>query len=265
MPRHGLLAEVVAEFLGTLVMLTLGGGVVAMTVLFPTGVPGELVYGGWISLVLGWGLAVAFGVYVSGRISGGHLNPAVTLSMAVFRGFPWRKVIPYFLAQLAGAFAGAALVFFNYREAIARFDPGLERTAGIFTTFPAFPDVPAAGFFDQVLGTALLLLLIFAIMDERNQPPQANLAPLVIGLIVVAIGFCFGKLHGYPINPARDFGPRLLTALVGYRNNGLTGASSVWWVPIAGPFAGGLIGAGLWDLVLRPLLPEKPPQNLPDQ
>jgi glycerol uptake facilitator protein len=257
MPRHGLLAEVVAEFLGTLVLLAFGGGVVAMVVLFGSGVPGEVVSGGWTNITLGWGLAVTFGVYLSVRISGGHLNPAVTLALAVFRGFPWRKVVPYCLAQVAGAFAGSALVFFNYREAIARFDPGLEKTAGIFTTFPAFPDVPAAGFFDQVIGTALLLLLLFAIGDERNLPPQANLAPLVVGLIVVAIGVSFGKLHGYAINPARDFGPRLLTVLVGYKNNGLTGGSSVWWVPIAGPLAGGLIGAGLWDLVLRRMLPDK--------
>jgi glycerol uptake facilitator protein len=257
MPRHGLLAEVVAEFIGTMVLLAFGGGVVAMVVLFGSGVPGEVVSGGWTNITLGWGLAVTFGVYLSIRISGGHLNPAVTLALAVFRGFPWRKVIPYCLAQVAGAFAGSALVFFNYREAIARFDPGLEKTAGIFTTFPAFPDVPAAGFFDQVIGTALLLLLIFAIGDQRNLPPQANLAPLVVGLIVVAIGVSFGKLHGYAINPARDFGPRLLTVLVGYKNNGLTAGSSVWWVPIAGPLAGGLIGAGLWDLVLRRMLPDK--------
>ncbi len=257
MPRHGLLAEVVAEFLGTLVLLAFGGGAVAMVVLFSSGVPGEVVSGGWTNITLGWGLAVTFGVYVSVRISGGHLNPAVTLALAVFRGFPWRKVIPYCLAQVAGAFAGSALVFLNYREAIARFDPGLEKTAGIFTTFPAFPNVPAAGFFDQVIGTALLLLLIFAIGDERNLPPQANLAPLVVGLIVVAIGISFGKLHGYAINPARDFGPRLLTVLLGYKNNGLTAGSSVWWVPIAGPLAGGLIGAGLWDLVLRRMLPDK--------
>jgi glycerol uptake facilitator protein len=257
MPRHGLLAEVVAEFIGTMVLLAFGGGVVAMVMLFGSGVPGEVVSGGWTNITLGWGLAVTFGVYLSIRISGGHLNPAVTLALAVFRGFPWRKVIPYCLAQVAGAFAGSALVFFNYREAIARFDPGLEKTAGIFTTFPAFPDVPAAGFFDQVIGTALLLLLIFAIGDERNLPPQANLAPLVVGLIVVAIGVSFGKLHGYAINPARDFGPRLLTVLVGYKNNGLTAGSSVWWVPIAGPLAGGLIGAGLWDLVLRRMLPDK--------
>jgi glycerol uptake facilitator protein len=257
MRKDTLLAELVAEFLGTLVLILFGCGVCAMVVLFGSGAPGEIVNGGFTNITLGWGLGVTFGVYVSGRISGGHLNPAVTLSMAVFRGFPWAKVIPYCLAQTAGAFAGAALVFFNYREAIAAFDPGLAKTAGVFTTFPAFPNMPAAGFFDQVIGTALLMLLIFAVGDEWNMPPQSNLVPVVVGLIVVAIGISFGKLHGYAINPARDFGPRVWTLLAGYKHNGLTDGSGVWWVPIAGPFAGGLIGAGLWDLVLRPLLPRK--------
>jgi glycerol uptake facilitator protein len=257
MRKDGLPAEMIAEFLGTMVLILFGSGVCAMVVLFGSGVPGEVVNGGYTNITLGWGLGVTFGMYVSGKISGAHLNPAVTLSLAVFRGFPWAKVLPYCLAQTAGAFAGAALVFFNYREAIARFDPGLTKTAGIFTTFPAFPNAPAAGFFDQVIGTALLMLLIFAVVDEGNMPPQSNLGPLIIGLIVVAIGISFGKLHGYAINPARDLGPRVWTLIAGYKNNGLTDGSGVWWVPIAGPFAGGLIGAGLWDLVLRPLLPRK--------
>jgi glycerol uptake facilitator protein len=257
MRKVGLPAEMVAEFLGTLVLILFGSGVCAMVVLFGSGVPGEVINGGFTNITLGWGLGVTFGVYISARISGAHLNPAVTLSLAVFRGFSWAKVLPYCLAQVAGAFAGAALVYFNYREAIAAFDPGLSKTAGMFTTFPAFPTMPAAGFFDQVIGTALLMLLIFAVGDELNMPPQSNLGPLVIGLIVVAIGISFGKLHGYAINPARDFGPRVWTLIVGYKHNGLTDGSGVWWVPIAGPFAGGLIGAGLWDLVLRPLLPPK--------
>jgi glycerol uptake facilitator protein len=257
MRKDGLLAEVIAEFLGTMVLILLGCGVCAMVVLFGSGVPGEIVNGGYTNITLGWGLGVTFGVYVSGRISGAHLNPAVTLSLAVFRGFSWFKVLPYCLAQTAGAFAAAALVFFNYKEAIVRFDPDLMKTAGIFTTFPAFPNTPVAGFFDQVIGTALLMLLIFAVGDDWNMPPQANLGPLVIGLVVVAIGMSFGKLHGYAINPARDLGPRLWTVLAGYKNNGLTDGSGVWWVPIAGPLAGGLIGSGLWDLVLRPLLPKK--------
>ena len=117
--------------------------------------PGEVVNGGFTNITLAWGLAVTFGVYIAGRISGAHLNPAVTLTLAVFKGFSWAKVVPYTLAQIAGALAGASLVFFNYHEALLRHDPMLEKTAGIFTTFPALPNIPAAGFFDQVIGTAL--------------------------------------------------------------------------------------------------------------
>ena len=145
--------------------------------------------------------------------------------------------------QTAGAFLGSALVFWNYRIAFLKADPGLDHTAGIFTTFPAFPAALSAGFVDQTIGTALLLLMIFAITDERNQPPLANMGPIMIGLVVVVIGMSFGGLHGYAINPARDFGPRLFTALAGFKNNGLTDGSQVWWIPIAGPLLGGVIGA----------------------
>jgi glycerol uptake facilitator protein len=249
-----LTGELLAEFLGTMVILLFGTGVCAMVALFGSDVPGEVVKGGYTNITLGWGLGVTLGIYVAGRVSGAHLNPAVTLALAVFRGFSWAKVAPYFLAQTVGAFAGAAVVFANYRAAIERFDPALEKTAGIFTTFPAFPNQPAAGFFDQVLGTALLLFLIFAITDDRNQP-AGNLGPLLIGLVVVAIGVSFGALHGYAINPARDLGPRLLTVLAGYRNNGLTDGSGIFWVPIVGPLAGGILGAGLYDVAIRRFLP----------
>jgi glycerol uptake facilitator protein len=253
--RNGLLAELIAEFVGTMIILLFGAGSVAMVVLFGTGVPGEVVNGGYTNIVIGWGLGVTFGVFAAGRISGAHLNPAVTLSLAVFRGFSWARVVPYCFAQTLGAMAGAALVYANYRVAIERFDPLLEKTAGIFTTFPAFPDVPAAGLFDQALGTGLLMFLIFALSDERNQPVSGNLAPLVVGLIVVAIGISFGKLHGYAINPARDLGPRIFTVLAGFRNNGLIDGTLGWWIPIAGPLAGGLAGAGLYDLAIRRWLP----------
>ncbi len=257
MAKRSLPAELVAEFLGTMVLLLFGNGVVAMVVLFGKGIPGEIVYGGYTNITIGWGLGVTMGIYVAGKISGAHLNPAVTLAFAVFRGFPWRKVIPYSLAQTAGGFAGAAVVFWNYRQAFLKADPALERTAGIFTTFPAFPNAPSAGLLDQVLGTALLLLLIFAIVDERNLPPGSNLAPLLIGLVVIAIGVSFGALHGYAINPARDFGPRLLTVLAGFRNNGLTDGTHAWLTPIAGPLLGGLIGAWVYDAGIRRFLPEK--------
>jgi glycerol uptake facilitator protein len=250
-----LLGELIAEFLGTFVLILLGVGVVAMVVLFPTKNPGEVIHGGFTNITLAWGLAVTMGIYIAGKISGAHLNPAVTLALAVFRGFPWGKLIPYSLAQTAGAFAAAALVYWNYLPAFRQVDPQLEHTAGVFTTFPAFPALPQAGFLDQMIGTGLLVLLIFAITDEFNMPPGSNLAPLMIGLVVVAIGMSFGGMHGYAINPARDFGPRLFTVIAGFRNNGLTDGGRVWWVPVAAPLIGGLAGAALYDFGIRRFLP----------
>ncbi|HLV87612.1 MAG TPA: MIP/aquaporin family protein [Candidatus Sulfotelmatobacter sp.] len=249
-----LTAELIAEFLGTFVLMLFGTGVVAMVVLFPTKNPGETIHGGFTNITLGWGLAVTMGIYIAGKISGAHLNPAVTLALALFRGFSWRKVLPYTIAQSVGAFAAAALVFWNYLPAFHQVDPNLERTAGVFTTFPAFPGQPQAGFLDQFIGTGLLVLMIFAITDEFNMPPGANLSPLLIGLVVVAIGMSFGGMHGYAINPARDFGPRLFAVCVGFRNNGITDGSRVWWIPVIAPLLGGIAGAGLYDFGIRRFL-----------
>ncbi len=257
MKEHRLLGEVSAEFLGTMILILFGNGVVAMTMLFGTGVPGEVVKGGYTNITLAWGLAVTMGIYTAGRITGAHINPAVTLTLACFRGFPWRKVIPYCLAQTAGAFVASAIVYWNYRPAFLQVDPNLETTAGIFTTFPTFPEVPMAGLFDQVVGTALLLMLIFAIREDQTQP-AASFIPILVGLVVVVIGMAFGGMHGYAINPARDFGPRLFTVAAGFRNNGLTDGSLVFWVPIVGPLAGGLIGALVYDHGIRRFLPKTP-------
>lgn len=250
-----MLPELIAEFLGTLVLILFGNGVVAMVVLFGKGVPGEIVNGGFTNITLAWGLAVTMGIYIAGKISGAHLNPAVTISLAIYRDFPWRKVLPYILVQVLGAFVAAALVYWNYMPAFQAFDPGLDKTAGIFTTFPTFAQVPFAGLLDQTIGTALLLMLIFAITDERNQPPGANLGALMVGLVVVAIGMAFGGMHGYAINPARDFGPRLFTAVAGFKNNGLTDGPMVFWVPIVGPILGGIIGSAVYDFGIRRYLP----------
>src|SRR5205814_5750411 len=142
-------AELIAEFLGTLILMLFGIGVVAMVVLFPTRTPGELIHGGYTNITLGWGLGVTMGIYMAGKISGAHLNPAVTLALAVFRGFPWKKVVPYIVAQTLGAFAAAAVVYWNYSPAFRQVDPQLQHTAGVFTTFPAFPAIMQAGFLDQ--------------------------------------------------------------------------------------------------------------------
>ena len=249
-----LMQQLVAEFIGTMIIILFGGGVVAMVQLFGTGTAGEIVNGGYTNITLGWGLAVTLGVAVSARVSGAHLNPAVTLSVAIFRGFSWAKVAPYMLAQTAGAFTGAALVFLNYRPAFLKQDPMLDHTAGIFCTFPAFPDVPLAGFIDQVLGTALLLFLVMALTDENNLQAPSWMSPLLVGLIVVAIGISFGGMHGYAINPARDFGPRLFTVVAGFRNNGLTDGNAVWMIPFFAPFLGGIVGTAAYDFTIRKAL-----------
>src|SRR3982074_2346064 len=152
--KSSFIAELIAEFLGTFVLILFGTGVVAMVVLFPAKNPGELIHGGYTNITLGWGLAVTMGIYVAGKISGAHLNPAVTLTLAVFRGFSWGKVLPYSIAQTAGAFTAAALVYRNYLPAFRQVDPQLERTAGVFTTFPAFPTVLQAGILDHEIGSA---------------------------------------------------------------------------------------------------------------
>src|SRR5580658_4918283 len=247
MPQR-LSSELIAEFFGTMVLILFGNGVVAMVVLFDKG--------GYTNITLAWGLGVTMGIYIAGKITGAHLNPAVTLALAVFRGFPWRKVLPYSSVQVAGAFVASALVYWNYRPQFLTVDPTLERTAGIFTTFPAFPLQPMAGLLDQTIGTALLLLMIFAITDERNTPPGSNMTPLMVGLVVVVIGMAFGGMHGYAINPARDFGPRLMTVAAGFKNNGLTDGTMVFWIPIAGPLVGGLLGGAVYDFGVRRFLPE---------
>lgn len=253
-----MIPELFAEFFGTLILLLIGNGVVAMVVLFGHNIPGEIVNGGFTNINFAFGIGVTMGCYVAGRISGAHLNPAVTLTVAMFRGFSWAKVIPYWIAQTLGAFTASAIVYWNYRPQFHIVDPGLDHTAGVFTTFPAFPQMLSAGLLDQTIGTAILLFLIFAIIDNRNQPPQANLTPILIGTIVVGIGMSFGALHGYAINPARDFGPRLFTVVAGFKNNGLTDGPMVFWVPIVGPLVGGVIGGALYDFGVRRFLPKSP-------
>jgi glycerol uptake facilitator protein len=252
-----MLPELLAEFFGTMILLLFGNGVVAMVVLFGhPNIPGEIVNGGFTNINFAFGIGVTMGVYVAARISGGHLNPAVTLAVAAFRKFPWSKVIPYCIAQTAGAFVGAAIVYWNYSAQFHMVDPNLDHTAGVFATFPAFPSSLSIGFLDQTIGTAILVFLIFALIDDRNTPPQANLTPVLVGLIVVGIGMSFGALHGYAINPARDFGPRLFSVLAGFKNNGLTDGGNIFWVPIVAPLLGGLIGGAAYDFGIHRFLPE---------
>jgi MIP family channel proteins len=243
--------EMLAEFLGTFILIVFGTAVVAQVVL-----SGQA-NGSYLSINLAWGLAVVMGVYVAGGVSGAHLNPAVTLTLAVRRGFPWGKVLPYCAAQLAGAFIGALVMFVTYREAFNHFDGGVRQvmgpqgTAGIFATYPqAFLSTFPGGLIDQIVGTALLLILIFAIGDAKNLAPEPKAAPIVVGLAVVLIGMTFGYNAGYAINPARDLGPRLFTAVAGWGGEVFRAGNGWWWVPIAGPLIGGVLGGYVYDALV---------------
>lgn len=243
--------EFLAEFIGCIFLLTIGGGVVASTLLFA---PAE--NGGFTNITIAWGFAVTFGVYVSGRISGGHLNPAVTIALTATKRFPLNKVWYYILAQVMGCFIGAAIVFGVYYKQWLTFDPNLASTAGIVTTFPTLPGV-WSGFFDQIVGTFILMYLVLVMGDANNTPPGANLGAIFVGFIVVAIGMSFGTLHGYAINPARDFGPRLFTVLAGFKNNGLTDGSNVWIIPIIAPIMGATLAAFTYDITIGKALSSK--------
>jgi MIP family channel proteins len=245
---RGTAREAAAEFLGTFVLIMFGTGVVAQFVL------GGGKNGEYLSVNIGWALGVTLGVYVSAGVSGAHLNPAVTLALAVRRGFAWSKVGPYVAAQFAGAFAASAVVYLTYREALDHFDGGVRQvsgalgTAGIFATYPQAYLSTVGGVVDQVVGTALLVLVIFALSDTRNSAPESRLGPVVVGLLVLAIGAAFGVNAGYAINPARDLGPRLFTAMAGWGGGVFTAANGWWWVPVVAPCAGGVLGAVLYDL-----------------
>jgi MIP family channel proteins len=196
------------------------------------------------------------------------LNPAVSVALAVHRKFAWSKVVPYSIAQVAGAFAASAAVFTVYREAFQHFDGGARQisgalgTAGIFATYPQpFLSTFPGGLIDQVFGTALLVLLVFALIDAKNLAPAANLLPIMIGLVVVVIGQTFGFNAGYAINPARDFGPRVFTALAGWGTDVFRAGNHWWWVPIVGPLIGGVLGGYIYDVFVTRFHPPESELN----
>ncbi len=264
-PLH---AALLGEFIGTALLIVLGDGVVAGVFLLGRK-PDN------VMITTGWGLAVALAVYVSGRLSGGHINPAVTLALAARRAFPVRRVLPYWGAQLAGAFAGALLVYIDYGDAFAAFERdehivrGLLEAgklagtaaggAGVFATYPAF-DTIWRNVFSEFLGTAVLLLGVRALTDRRNAAPGGYVEPLALGGLVWAIGLSLGGLTGYAINPARDLGPRLASSLLGWGAAVFQSHEYYFWIPIIAPLAGGLAGSALYDFAIHRHLP---PEDMP--
>ncbi|XP_045613306.1 aquaporin-9 isoform X2 [Procambarus clarkii] len=254
--RNVIIREFLAEFLGTFILIVFGNASVAQYVL--TNKEG----GDFFSINWGWGLAVTLAVLVSGGVSGGHVNPAVTLAMAVWGKHPWCKVPVYMVAQYLGAFLASSLVYAVYLNALDAYEP--ERTmatAGIWATYPGvITNINGTvvtdylsngnGFGDQVMGTMLLLICVCAITDPRNMEVPKYMVPLLVGFTVLNIGICFGFNCGYAINPARDLAPRLFTLLAGWGDDPFTAATSEglawWWVPVVAPHIGAILGVMIY-------------------
>ncbi|KRK64464.1 glycerol uptake facilitator related permease (major Intrinsic protein family) [Companilactobacillus tucceti DSM 20183] len=237
--QDSLMLQLLGEFIGTLVLILLGDGVVAAVSLKKSKAYGS----GWVAIALGWGLAVTLGVYCSGFLSPAHLNPAVTLGMAIAGLFPWAYVIPYIIAQILGGIVGAVLVWINYYPHWQETDDP-EAILGVFATGPAIRNYPM-NFISEFIGT---FVLVFALLAFTRGKFTDGLNPMVVGVLITSIGFSLGGTTGYAINPARDLGPRIAHQILPIANKG----KSDWsysWVPILGPMAGGALGALIYLLI----------------
>lgn len=235
----------VSEMVGTAILILLGDGVVAAVLLNKS----KAQNAGWIVITLGWGMAVAIAVYAVGQFSGAHINPAVTLGLAITdQGTEWSDVPLYLSGEFAGAFIGAILVYLAYLPHWGETeDAGLK--LAVFSTGPAIRN-PAANFVTEVIGTAMLLIGVLALGYGTNAEGigTSGLTPLLVGLLVLAIGLSLGGPTGYAINPARDLGPRIAHQVLPIAGKG----DSDWgyaWVPVAAPIVGGVLGAFLFKLL----------------
>ncbi|XP_075049320.1 aquaporin-10 isoform X2 [Mixophyes fleayi] len=208
-------------------------------------------------MYLGGAIAVTIAIYVSGGVSGGHLNPAYSLSLCVLGRFPWRKLPLYVLIQMVGSFTGAAAVFALYYDAIQNYTNGNltvvgpRETASIFTSYPSPYLSTWNGFLDQVMGTAMLMIGILAICDSRNKSVPKGLEPVVVGMLVLSIGLSMGANCGYPINPSRDLGPRLFTYVAGWGADVFRAGNSWWWIPVVAPCVGAVLGSLLYQILVE--------------
>ena len=245
-----LTGQCVAEFLGTGLLIFFGAGCVAAL-----RVAGAS-FGQWeISII--WGLGVAMAIYLTAGVSGAHLNPAVTIALWLFACFERRKVLPFIVAQTAGAFCAAALVYGLYRQLfldleqsqhIVRGTAASLNLAGVFSTYPHPHITFIQAFAVETTITAILMAMIMALTDDGNGIPRGPLAPLLIGLLIAVIGASMGPLTGFALNPARDFGPKLFTSLAGWGSIAFTGGLAIpyFLVPLLAPVVGAIIGAFLY-------------------
>jgi glycerol uptake facilitator protein len=228
-----------AEVIGTAILILLGDGVVAAVLLSQSKAQNS----GWIVITFGWGMGVAMAVYAVGQFSGAHLNPAVTLGFAFQGTTDWGDVPAYLAGEFVGAFIGATLVFLAYSNHWrATEDPGLK--LAVFCTAPAIRNT-VANIITEIIGTFLLVFGVLAITSPGNEL-TSGLAPLLVGLLVLAIGLSLGGPTGYAINPARDLGPRIMHAILPIAGKG----PSDWgyaWIPVVGPIVGGVLGGLAFD------------------
>lgn len=232
------MSNFVSELIGTMILILLGDGVVAGVVLKKT----KSENSGWIVITLAWGLAVMTAVYVAAA-SGAHLNPAVTISLALNSALPWSEVPVYIAAQLIGAFIGAILVWLHYMKHFEATDDQAAKL-GVFATGPAIRHTPS-NLISEIIGT---FVLVFGILALGANQLADGLNPLIVGLLVVVIGLSLGGTTGYAINPARDLGPRIAHAILPIPNKG----TSDWgysWIPVVGPIIGGAIAVFLYQLL----------------
>ncbi|XP_051971393.1 aquaporin-3a [Xyrauchen texanus] len=250
--RNKLLRQGLAECLGTLILVMFGCGAVAQLVL------SEGSHGLFLTVNLAFGFAATLGILVCGQVSGGHLNPAVTFALCILGREQWRKFPVYFFFQTLGSFLGAAIIFAEYHDAMYDFAGetnelvviGDKATAGIFATYPSKHLTILNGFFDQVIGTASLIVCILAIVDPFNNPIPQGLEAFTVGFSVLVIGLSMGFNSGYAVNPARDFGPRLFTAIAGWGGEVFTARECWFLVPIFAPFLGSIIGVIVYQLMV---------------
>ncbi|XP_002156497.1 aquaporin-9 [Hydra vulgaris] len=246
-----LVREGLAEMMGTLILCVLGIGSIAQFVL------AKQEFGGYWAVSWGWGLGVAYGIYWSGGVSGGHINPAVTLALAVCGRFKWSKLPLYWISQLVGAILGSGIVFAAYQDYMVEFvghdgqyTKGNNETLGIWSSYP--PDFISNmnGFSDQVLATAMFVGTIFAILDHKNIGVGANIAPFLIGLFVLTAGATFGINAGFGLNPARDLGPRIFISMVGWGSVPFSNHGHWWIYSILGQLLGGVIGGVVYEFTI---------------
>jgi glycerol uptake facilitator protein len=228
----------VAEVIGTALLIIFGDGVVAAVLLNKT----KAQNAGWMVITTGWAMGVVVAVYAVGRISGAHLNPAITLGLAVIGKFAWSDVPRYVAAQFIGAFLGAVVVWLAYLAHWPETESQVSKLS-VFSTVPAIRRRPL-NLVTEIIGTFVLVFGVLAILANAA-PAQTGLTSLLVGLLVWGIGLSLGAPTGYAINPARDLGPRIAHALLPIAGKG----SSDWgysWVPVVGPVIGGVIGAAAY-------------------